>query len=78
MEAVAGGQVELLQARAGLRDDLQAGLGQEVAARQLQANQAETTGLHEAEGRNQGGETSILTSDNVIALLRDLLFSLHD
>lgn len=52
VEAVAGGQVELLQPRTSLRDDLQTGLIQEVAARQLQADQAETTGLHEAEGRN--------------------------
>lgn len=50
LEAVAGGQVELLQPGAGLRDDLQAGVVQEVAARQLQAHQAGATGLHEAEG----------------------------
>lgn len=60
MEAVAGGQVELLQPRTSLRDDLQTGLIQEVAARQLQADQAETTGLHEAEGNNRwrGGDMS--------------------
>lgn len=52
VEAVAGGQVELLQPRTSLRDDLQTGLIQEVAARQLQAGQAETAGLHEAEGKN--------------------------
>lgn len=50
LKAVAGGQVELLQPGAGLRDDLQAGVVQEVAARQLQADQAGATGLHEAEG----------------------------
>lgn len=50
LEAVTGGQVELLQPGAGLRDDLQAGVVQEVAARQLQADQAGATGLHEAEG----------------------------
>lgn len=50
LEAVAGGQVELLQPGAGLGDDLQAGVVQEVAARQLQADQAGATGLHEAEG----------------------------
>lgn len=50
LEAVAGGQVELLQPGAALRDDLQAGVVQEVAARQLQADQAGATGLHEAEG----------------------------
>lgn len=49
VEAVAGGQVELLQPWTSLRDDLHAGLIQEVAARQLQADKAETTGLHEAE-----------------------------
>lgn len=52
LEAVAGGQVELLQPRTSLRDDLHTGLIQEVAARQLQADQAEATGLHVAEGRN--------------------------
>lgn len=50
LKAVAGGQVELLQPGAGLRDDLQASVIQEVAARQLQADQAGATGLHEAEG----------------------------
>lgn len=53
LEAVTGGQVELLQPRTGLRDNFQAGLVQEVAARQLQADQAEATGLHEAERRNK-------------------------
>lgn len=52
VEAVARGQVELLQPRTSLRDNLETGLIQEVAARQLQADQAETTCLHEAEGRN--------------------------
>ena len=52
LEAVAGGQVELLQPRTGLRDDFHAGLVQEVAAGQLQADQAEAAGLHEAEGKN--------------------------
>lgn len=53
MEAVAGGQVELLQPGTRLRHDLQTGLVQEVAAGQLQAAQAQTAGLHEAEGENR-------------------------
>lgn len=53
LEAVAGGQVELLQPGTRLRDDLQAGLVQEVAARQLQGAQALTAGLHEADGGNR-------------------------
>ena len=58
VEAVTGGQVELLQPRTSLGDDLQTGFSQEVAARQLQADQAETTGLHEAE-EERGRETGV-------------------
>lgn len=65
LEAVAGGQVELLQPRTSLRDDLQTGLIQEVAARQLQADQAEATGLHEAVGTN-GRQGKNMNSSSVI------------
>lgn len=53
LEAVAGRQVEVLQRGTSLRDDLQTGLIQEVAAGQFQAAEAETTGLHKAEGDNR-------------------------
>lgn len=59
METVAGGQVELLQPGTSLRDDLQTGLIQKVAARQLQADQAETTGFHEAEGMKRWRGTDV-------------------
>lgn len=49
VKAVTGRQVELLQTRTGLSDDLQTGLIQEVTARELQTHQAQSTGLHEAE-----------------------------
>lgn len=65
LEAVAGGQVELLQPRTSLRDDLQAGLIQEVAARQLQADQAEATGLHEA-GGGGGRQGRHMNSSSII------------
>lgn len=50
LKAVAGGQVELLQARTRLSDDLHTRFIQEMTAGEFQADQAEPTGLHEAGG----------------------------
>lgn len=55
LKAVTGGQVELPQPGTSLRNDLQTGFIQEMAAGQLEADQALTTGLHEAEGGRMGG-----------------------
>lgn len=49
VEAVAGRQVELLQRRARLGDDLHTGFIQEVTTRQLQADHTETTGFQKTE-----------------------------
>lgn len=46
-ETITGGQVELLESRTSLGDDLETGFVQEVAAWHFQADQAGTTGLHE-------------------------------
>ena len=55
VEAVTGGQIELLQSGTSLGDDLQTGFIQEVTARHFQADQAETTGFQKTEAGD--GET---------------------